>query len=88
MPRTHYADPVMTEDESEEEGVMWCEACEDSVCECDTLGSQDTWSSEEEPTTSDEEFIADDDEEIEVEEDEEEEEEWDYDEEDTEDEDM
>lgn len=83
MPYIHHADP-----EEEEDAVMWCEACEDSVCECETLGSQDTWSSEEEPTESDEEFIADDDEEVEVETDDESEEEWDYDEEDTEDEDL
>jgi hypothetical protein len=40
-----------------------CECdCEDECggfcCDCETLGSQDTWSEEEEATTSDEEFIA------------------------------
>jgi hypothetical protein len=48
-------------------------ACECvDACECRTLGSEDTWSSEEDPTTSDEEFIADSDEDYEEEEEEEE----------------
>lgn len=47
-----------------------CECVDE--CECCTLGSEDTWSSEEEPTTSDEEFIADSDEEEDEEEEEDE----------------
>jgi hypothetical protein len=38
-----------------------CPECEQVVCDCETIGSQDTWSTEEDPTTSDEEFVVDDD---------------------------
>jgi hypothetical protein len=83
MPYIHHADP-----EEEEDAVMWCEACEDSVCECETLGSQDTWSEDEEATTSDEEFIAPEGSvhTCEKEDGDESEESFDFDEEDTEDE--
>jgi hypothetical protein len=81
----HYAEQCLDDEE-----MMWCEACEDSVCECETLGSEDTWSDEEEATTSDEEFIAPEGSVHTEEKDDEseEEEEWDYDEDDTDDSDF
>lgn len=41
--------------------LLLCHECEQVECDCESLGSQDTWSDEEEPTTSDEEFVVDDD---------------------------
>ena len=70
----------------DDEVEMMEETCEcDVVCECETLGSQDTWSEEEEATTSDEEFIAPEGSVHTCEKDESEES-FDFDEEDTEDE--
>ena len=42
-----------------------CPECEQVVCDCETIGSQDTWSTEEEANTSDEDFLVDDDESLE-----------------------
>jgi hypothetical protein len=86
----HYLEECNDEDET----MAYCDVCECDCedecggfcCDCDTLGSQDTWSTEEDATTSDEEFIAPEGSvhtEEKPDDEDDEEEDWDFDEEDT-----
>jgi len=73
------------EEECDDDDVeMWCEVCEDEICDCETLCSEER-SEDEKPTESDEEFIAPEGDVTEEEDEEDEEEDWDFDEEDTDD---